>query len=79
MSDVYQFIKDLGGFLTRLNKQKVRKFPIKKFERMIEVKIRTRLSKESKEEIIQELEYSGEIKVVTGADGKEYVITGKII
>ena len=77
--DVYQIIKDFGGFLTRLNKQKVRKIPLGQFEKIMERKTKTRLSRESKEEIIDGFIESGEIKVITSRNGKKYVVTGKII
>jgi len=79
MVDIYQIAKDALSFLIKWNKQKVRKMPLGQFIKVIEMKAGTQLSQDSKEEIIQNLIDSGEIKVITSRAGKRYVLLGDLV
>ena len=60
-------------------KRKIRKIPLGVFIKKIEGKIRVKLSKQSKEDIINRLYSDGIIQVVTSRNGKRYIITGQLI
>lgn len=74
--DIYQIGKEVLSFY---NKRKLKKIPIKKFILQIERRIGTKLSKNSAEEIIENMEAYGEIKVITSCVGHKYIIIGNLL
>lgn len=76
---IYQATKDVVSGINRIYKNRVKKMPVGQFIKIVESKIGTKLSEDSKDELIQSFEMSGDIKTITSRNGKRYVLMGKII
>ena len=75
----YEILKDMALFIYNYSKRKPRKMPLKKFEKLIEVKAGTKLSRESKIEIIESLIDEGKIRLITSRYGQKYVFMGELV
>ncbi len=79
INDLYPIIKDALSLIQSYNIKKIKKIPLKKFIKLLEIKIGLKLNKQSSAKIIQELEHRGDILSITTIKGKKYIVTGNLI
>ena len=73
---LWDVVKDTVNFFKR---RRVKKIPVGQFIKQIEGRLKMKLSRESKEKILHDLEQEGTIKLVKSRSGKMYVILGDLI
>jgi len=75
---LYDALNLATHLLDKYKSRRLKKIPVGAFIRKVEMKLKIKLSKNSKEDLIQGLRNKG-IHIVTSKNGRKYIILGEII